>query len=106
MKGKKWDRAALDNLAKDTIDACIAIHKGTGQLESVYELSLIHEFRLRVINARNQVVLPPIYKGEEVSKEYRFDILIEGETFIEIDSVDAVPPVHEARILSYVKLAY
>jgi GxxExxY protein len=78
---------------------------GPGLLESVYELCLMHEFCLRNINAQKQVELPLIYKGKELSKEFRIDILVENEIILELKTVDKILPVHEAQIISYLKLA-
>ncbi len=90
------DRTYLNKLSKEILDACIAVHKaiGPGLLESVYEACLMHEFKLRGIKAKNQVVLPLIYKGQEISKDFRIDILVEDEIIIEVKSVDAILPVH------------
>lgn len=101
------DREQYNTLSKVILDACFSVHKhmGPGLLESVYELCLMHEFGLRGTRARNQVTLPLVYKGIEISKEFRIDILVEEEIIIEVKSVEAVLPVHEAQIISYLKLA-
>ncbi|TAL62030.1 MAG: GxxExxY protein [Bacteroidetes bacterium] len=96
-----------ERLAKEIVDACITIHKimGPGLLESVYELCLMKEFELRGIKARNQVILPLVYKGFELSKEFKVDILVEDEIVLELKSAEAMIPVFEAQIISYLKLA-
>jgi GxxExxY protein len=99
---------SYNEISKEILDACIAVHKemGPGLLESVYELCLMHEFSLRNINVRNQVELPLIYKGKELSKEFRIDILVEDKIIIELKTVEKILPVHEAQIISYLKLAH
>lgn len=93
-------------LAKEILDASITVHKemGPGLLESVYEISLMKEFELRNIKARNQVAIPLYYKTYELEKEFRIDILIEDEIIIEIKSAEIMHPVYEAQIISYLKL--
>lgn len=97
----------LDRLSKEILDAAIAVHRemGPGLLESVYEVCLIEELNFRNIIAMNQVELPLIYKGKKLNKEFRIDILVENEIVIELKTVDFILPVHEAQIISYLKLA-
>jgi GxxExxY protein len=78
---------------------------GPGLLESVYEYCLIAELRNRGIKAEGQVYLPLYYKGKKVGKDFRMDILVANEIIIEIKSKDIMLPVHEAQIISYLKLA-
>ncbi len=101
------NREWYNNLSKEILDACFAVHKemGPGLLESVYELCLMHEFELRKICAMNQVELPLFYKGKELSKEFRMDVLVENEILLELKAIEAILPVHEAQIISYLKLS-
>ncbi len=87
------------------LDCCITVHKemGPGLLESVYELCLMKEFELRNIYAENQVQIPLMYKGFELSKSFRVDILVEKEIVLEIKSVEEMLPVYKAQIISYLK---
>ena len=109
LSGKKtaMSREELNKLSKQIVDACISVHKemGPGLLESVYEYCLLKEFELRNIKAKSQVIIPLYYKGELLSKKFRIDILIENEIALELKAVDTVLPVHEAQIISYLKLA-
>ena len=100
-------REELNKLSKQIVDACISVHKemGPGLLESVYEYCLLKEFELRNIKAKSQVIIPLYYKGELLSKNFRVDILVENEIVLELKAVDTVLPVHEAQIISYLKLA-
>ena len=90
------NRDKYNSLSKTILDACIAVHSemGPGLLESVYELCLMKEFKLREIHAKNQVSIPLYYKGFELSKEYKIDILVENEIIIEIQASEAMLPVH------------
>jgi len=73
--------------------------------ESVYEMSLMKEFELRDIKAKNQVCIPLFYKEHELDKKFRLDVLVEDEIIIEIKSSEILHPVYEAQIISYLKLA-
>ncbi|MCK7522934.1 MAG: GxxExxY protein [Ignavibacteriales bacterium] len=97
----------LNKLSVKILDSAITIHKemGPGLLESVYEQCLLKEFELRNIKAVNQLAIPLVYKGYELSKDYKIDILVENEIIIELKSVETMLPVFEAQIISYLKLA-
>ncbi len=96
----------MNRLCKIILDACIEVHReiGPGLLESVYELCLMRELQLRKINVQNQVTIPLFYKGFELSKEFKIDVLVEKEIVVEIKSVEVMLPVFEAQIISYLKL--
>ena len=100
-------RNELNILSSQIVDACVNVHKemGPGLMESVYEYCLLKEFELRGIDAKNQVSVPLFYRGELLTKDYRIDILVEDEIVLELKSVDVILPVHEAQIISYLKLA-
>ena len=96
----------LNQLSKEILAAAITVHKemGPGLLESVYELCLLKELQLRGIYAENQVPVPLFYKGKQLNKDFRIDILVEKEIVIELKAVDILLPVHDAQIISYLKL--
>ncbi len=96
-----------ENIATEIVDACFSVHKamGPGLLESVYELCLMKEFELRGIEAVNQVTIPLFYKGYELSKEFKIDILVENEIVIELKAVETILPVFTAQLISYLKLS-
>ena len=102
MKKEEFDR-----LSGQILDASITVHKelGPGLLESVYEYCLTKELQLRGIQATNQVYLPLRYKGEKLDKDFRLDVLVENEIIIELKTVEEISPLHEAQIISYLKLA-
>jgi GxxExxY protein len=99
-------REELNKLSGEIVDACITVHRlmGPGKLESVYEACLMKEFELRGIQASSQVIVPLIYKGFDLGKDFRIDILVEDAILIEIKSVEVINPVHVAQIISYLKL--
>mgnify|MGYP003615151944 FL=1 len=96
-----------EELAKEIFLASLAVYKimGSGLLESVYEMCLLRELQLRNISAECQVTISLQYKGFNLSKEYKIDILVEKQIIIELKSVDSILPVHEAQLISYLKLA-
>lgn len=95
-----------NKISKQIVDVCISVHRemGPGLLESVYELCMMKEFELRGIKAKNQVVIPLRYKGYELSKDFKIDILVENEIIIELKSAEAILPVFEAQLISYLRL--
>lgn len=100
------EKEEYDRISKEIVDSCLTVHKlmGPGLLESVYEMCLMKEFELRKIKAQNQVIISLIYKGFELSKEFKVDILIENEIILELKSAEVMIPVFEAQILSYLRL--
>jgi GxxExxY protein len=96
-----------EGFARHIYFASLEVHKimGPGLLESVYELCLLKELSLRGVHAESQVSIPLFFKGHELSKEYRIDILVEDEIILELKSVESLLPVHEAQMISYLKLA-
>ena len=74
-------------------------------MESIYELCLVKELLNRNLKVQSQVRIPLIYKGKVISKEFIIDLMVEGKVIVEIKAVDALIPVHEAQIISYLKLA-
>ena len=101
------DRLAyLNSVSEKIIGAAIEVHKelGPGLLESVYEACLYHELKKQGVSVDCQVDLPIIYKGEITNKTYRIDMLVENCVIVELKSVDTVNPIHEAQLLTYMKL--
>jgi GxxExxY protein len=97
----------INAITGQVLDASVAVHKimGPGLLESVYELCLMKELQLRGLNVQRQVPIPLIYKGYELSKEYVIDLLVENDIILEIKAVETLLPIHEAQLISYLKLA-
>ena len=85
-----------EELAKQIFLASLEVHKimGPGLLESVYEMCLLRELQLRNISAESQVGIPLQFKGFDLFKEYKIDVLVENEIILELKSVDTILPVH------------
>ncbi len=96
----------LNDLGYEVNGAAIEVHKalGPGLLESVYHSCLIHEFRLRNIAFISESVIPVYYKGVRIDALLRFDFLIENCLILEIKAVETILPIHEAQLLTYMKL--
>lgn len=103
MKSKE----ELNKISKIILDACISVHKemGPGLLESVYVICLVYELQKRGLKAKTEVSIPLIYQGIVLSKDFRIDILVEDEIILELKAVEVLIPVHQAQIISYLKLA-
>jgi len=101
------NKTQLNDLSREILHASIEVHKelGPGLLESIYEICLIKELKSRKIQLRNQVILPIIYKGEMVDRSLKLDILVEREIIIELKAVEELNELHEAQIITYLKLA-
>jgi GxxExxY protein len=89
------------------IGSCIEVHKelGPGLTESVYEVCLENQLRSEGLLVQKQVLLPVIYKGNTLSKEFVIDILVNDKIILELKSVELILPVHEAQLLTYLKLS-
>ena len=101
------DPARLNHLSSIILDAAITVHKemGPGLLEGVYQRCMVKELRDRKIDVAMMVPISLSYKGEPLYKEYVIDILVEDEIVLELKAVEGILPVHEAQIISYLKLA-
>ena len=99
-------RKTLNDLTKSVIGVAIEVHRalGPGLLESAYEICLCRELNLREIQFRRQVPIPVGYKGVKLDCGYRSDVVIEDSLPLELKAVDALLPIHEAQLLSYLKL--
>jgi GxxExxY protein len=93
-------------MTKEIIGAAIDVHRalGPGLLESVYETCLCHELELRGIKFERQKPLPVVYKGVDLDCGYRVDLLVSGAVVVEIKSVEKLQPIHDAQVLTYLKL--
>ena len=105
------DRLAADaypdmDLTERIIGCAIAVHRelGPGLLESIYEEAMTVELRSAGLSFLRQVELPVVYKGERLSGSYRIDMLVENRVVLELKSATEAHPIHEAQILTYLKL--
>ena len=94
------------SLTEAIIGAAIEVHSqlGPGLLESVYEECMCEELRLRGLPFRCQIELPVVYKGRETGGKYRIDLIVANEVLVELKSVERVLAVHEAQLLTYLRL--
>ena len=94
-------------LVSEVIGCAIEVHKvlGPGLLESAYEACLCRELELQNIPFRRQAPLTFEYKGMTIDCAYRMDIVVADSLLLELKSVDQIHPIHEAQIISYLKLA-
>lgn len=88
------------------IGAAIEVHRqlGPGLLESVYEAVLFHELTQRGLSVERQKPVPIIYKDLQFEEGFKIDLLVAGEVIIELKCVEGLLPIHEAQLLSYLKL--
>jgi GxxExxY protein len=93
-------------LTEQIIGAAIEVHRalGPGLLESAYEECLCHEFHLRGISFERQRALPVEYKNIKLDCGYRLDLVVEDKVILEIKCVEHILPVHEAQLLTYLKM--
>jgi len=103
----KLQRIDIDRVSGQVVDAAMKLHTalGPGLLESAYEACLVHELRKRGLSARRRVALPISYDGIRIDVGYRIDMLVEESVIVELKAVTTVLPVHEAQLLSYLKLS-
>ena len=96
----------LNELSSIILDSSIAVHKemGPGLLEGVYQHCMLLELRNRGLIVNQLVPVRLHYKGIPINKEYVIDILVEDEIILELKSLDGLLKVHEAQILSYLRL--
>ncbi len=98
---------SFDELSEKVIGACIEIHRhlGPGLLESAYEECLCHELSLAGVKFERQKTLPVSYKSVKLDCDYRLDVVLEGSLIVELKTVDQLLPIHEAQLLTYLKLS-
>lgn len=96
----------LEELTDPIIGGAIEVHKalGPGLLESAYEECLCHELHLRGLKFHRQVALPVEYKGMQLDCGYRLDLIVEDAVVVELKAVERLLPIHEAQLLTYLRL--
>ena len=97
----------FDELSNLFIGCALEVHRhlGPGLLESTYKQCLAHEMKLRDMSFKMQHPLPVEYKGIKLDCGYRIDLLVENKLIVELKSVDKILPIHQAQLLTYMKLA-
>jgi GxxExxY protein len=101
------EREELNKLTEGIIGAAIEVHRnlGPGLLESAYQAALAYELNQRGYKVEQQKPLPMLYKEIKLDAGYRLDFLINDKVILEIKSSDKIIPIHDAQILSYVRLS-
>jgi len=96
-----------DDLTHEIIGAAIEVHRtlGPGLLESAYEECLARELVLRKVKFERQKPVPVVYKDVKLECGYRVDFLVDGRVVVELKAVDGIAPVHEAIVLTYLRLS-
>jgi GxxExxY protein len=96
----------LNALSKKVIGASIEVHRqlGPGLLEAVYVECMVAELAEQGISTSREVAVPLFYKGRELSKPLRLDLLVENSLIVEAKSVETLLPVHSAQLLTYLKI--
>jgi GxxExxY protein len=105
QKGNKM--ADQDPLTREVIGAAIEVHRemGPGLLESVYQKCMQREFKLRGLSGKAQARLPLIYKDEVLEEDFIMDFYFPGRLVVELKAVDKLMPVHQAQLLTYLRLS-
>lgn len=96
-----------NELSHKIIEVAISVHKelGPGLMESIYEACMIKAINDANLSVKSQVSIPIHFRGEKLSKFFVIDLIIEDKIIIELKSIEKVQPVHEARLVSYLKLS-
>jgi GxxExxY protein len=97
----------INRLTEEIIGAAIEVHRELrpGLLESAYEAALAYELTLRKIRFERQKEQPIRYKGLLIEAGFRMDIIVDGRVVLELKAVDTVLPIHEAQLITYLKLS-
>lgn len=100
------DRAAVEAIGRDVVDSAFHVHAelGPGLLESAYEHCLIHELTSRGVPVERQVQVPVHYKDTRIDAGFRLDLLVAGRVIVEIKSVEKLMPIHQAQMMTYLRL--
>ena len=104
---RKHEEDTRDPRTSPILGAALEVHRylGPGLLESAYEECLCHELCLRELRFQRQVDLPVDYKGLKLNCGYKIDLLVQGEVVLELKAVEKLLPIHQAQLLTYLKLA-
>jgi GxxExxY protein len=96
----------IDDVTGQIVDAALGVHSalGPGLLENAYRACLAYELRKRGFKVLTEVELPVIYDGIRIDVGYRVDLIVERVVVVEVKAVSKLAPIHEAQLLSYLKL--
>ena len=100
------DKLVCEAITEKVIGCAIDVHRvlGPGLLESAYKPCLAYELQHRGVKTRSRVTIPLNYKGVQLECGYRADVIVEDAVLLEIKSVETLLPIHEAQLLSYLRL--
>jgi GxxExxY protein len=100
-------RDELNEISGKVIDAAIKVHSalGPGMLEGAYEICLVHELVRSGFRIESQVTLPIVYEGIKLDAGYRIDLIVEDSVICELKAIERLMPVHEAQLLSYLRMS-
>ncbi len=98
--------SGINIITKQVVDASFHVHKtlGPGLLESVYEVCLAYELSQRNLKFKTQVAVPVTYNDVQLDVGFRLDMLVEDRVILELKAVEHILPLHEAQLLTYLKL--
>jgi GxxExxY protein len=98
--------ADVERLATLAVDAAFSVHKelGPGLLESAYEACFAYELELREVHFQRQLPVPLSYKGQIIEVGFRADVVLDQKLLIELKAVEALAPVHQAQVITYLKV--
>ncbi len=101
-----WEKEYIEKLCAQIVDSAFSVHStlGPGLLENVYGLCLARELSLRSIPFKREVIMDVEYKGFTFKSAYRLDFLVDDRVIVELKAVENLLPVHEAQLLSYLRL--
>jgi len=97
----------INKLTETIIGAAMKVHSalGPGLLESAYQACLFRELEKQDVSVQSEVLLPVVYEGETIDVGYRMDLLVDEQVVVELKSVEKVLPIHEAQLITYLKLS-
>jgi GxxExxY protein len=106
-QGRQEPSGEVDGFARQIVDAGLKVHRtlGPGLLESAYEHCLAYELGSRGIAVRRQIALPIAYEGTTLDAGYRLDLVVGDAVIVEVKAVEALSRLHEAQVLTYLKLS-
>ena len=97
----------MEHVAQQIVDSAFKVHceLGPGLLESAYETCLEYELKKRGFSVKRQLMLPIVYGDVELDAGYRIDLLVEDSVVLELKAVSKILPIHEAQLMTYMKLS-
>ena len=97
-----------NEISGEIVDAAMKVHSalGPGLLESAYAACLRHELMKRGLRVASEVPVPVVYDGIKLEAGYKLDLLVEDTVIVELKAIEALAPIHQAQIISYLKLAH